>query len=108
MAGLRGAYFARVTVFVSPFAISIGCAANDGAALGMDDTGQVYDSGGGDVGPSPKDADSVDGGGADGAGIVAQVDASGLAPTSYDVAKTLAGSYAGLIKFRKVISIGGS
>jgi hypothetical protein len=95
-------------VFASPFAISIGCAANDGAALGKDDAGQVDDSGGGDVEPSPKDAASVDGGGADGAGTFTQVDASSPAPASYDIAKTLAGSYAGLIKFRKVISIGGS
>lgn len=107
MAGSRGAHFARVTAFALPYAIVIGCAANNGPALGIDDAGQVDDSGG-DAEPSPRDATLVDGSGVDGTGTFAPVDAPSLAPASYDVAKTLAGSYAGLMKFRKVISIGGS
>jgi hypothetical protein len=36
-----------------------------------------------------------------------QADAPALPPSSYDVAKTFAGPYAGLVKFRKVISLNG-
>jgi hypothetical protein len=103
-----GGHFASVTVFVSSYAILLGCAANDGPMFVIDDAGQVDDSGGGDVEPSPKDAAVVDGGGVDGAGTSAPVDASSLPPAAYDAAKTLAGSYASLMKFRKVISISGS